>query len=291
MRSRISLLLSLGAAAFIGGVQAAVAGHVARQDFRQDADPIPYINFLNDEPGGTLHPISCQTTKLEWFYSGPKGTIDLVVTNVGVSQDAPPPALSSPPAASSTPTLGPLIPAGDSITARAFDLTITLAQGFDPEVDAYNWTVNVPQGWYIIRATMASPSYTTQTVPFFVFDGPNASCNPAIGVPSPATAIPVPFPVPASASNRENVGAIVGGTLGGVAVVALLLLGWFFYGKRQAAKRAKKAAARAKYTRSWRSSRSGEEDAVEKGPQDFKLKPLQLAGHQTIDLTTLPVNK
>jgi hypothetical protein len=196
------------------------------------------IFYFNNPP----LPMTCGSSTITWVYRGPGTSLDLQVTNVGVSQDTPPPPLIP----SSTSTTHNI---ATSIIGRAVpsalitppDITMTIATNLAASSRTFVWNpVNVSQGWYSLSATVTSPPLPQ--ISFYVRTGTNTSCLVAIS-PSAGSATITPASTSAFASipsqpashvslvsNVVNVGIIVGASVG---VAALMLLGLWLWCRRK----------------------------------------------------------
>lgn len=99
--------------------------------------------------------------------------------------------------------------------------------------------MNVPQGWYIINASMPAQSYSAVSVPFFVHSGPDTSCIAPIttsstggGTSPTTTGAPVPSNIPVAGASHTNLAAIIGVSIGAVVLVAIILLAWLWLYRR-----------------------------------------------------------
>ncbi|CAA7270253.1 unnamed protein product [Cyclocybe aegerita] len=115
--------------------------------------------------------------------------------------------------------------------AEPSSITTIIASNLDPGDMSYTWTsVNVPQGWYILTASLPERAYSVNSQSFFVHPGSSTACLPVAtsssstsstpsGSPSPTTTT---IPVGASSSS-VSIGTIVGISIGAVALVAAIL--------------------------------------------------------------------
>ncbi|KAF9527439.1 hypothetical protein CPB83DRAFT_895248 [Crepidotus variabilis] len=243
----------IGAAAFFTEVQAQAPNRVVELFARQASTsppapsgsiiPPPVLNFVDED---ILKPVVCQPVTIEWFYTGPANTISLLATNVGVSQSSLPAAMVSTGSSSGV---------GGSRAAIPL-ITVQIAK-INPFLQSYTWSkVNVPSGYYILNATMASPAFTASSNVIFIQSGSDLSClsvtsssfppgsssspttpNTSTSASASTSANPVLVPVgSSSSSNSTMIGAIVGSCVGAVALVALIFLIWLLYRKRRFAK-------------------------------------------------------
>ena len=128
---------------------------------------------------------TCGVAEIQWTYSGPSAPMSFNITDANVAQQAP---LSSTSAMSTSET-GTATP---SITQR--DITMRkrqysgyggtylpqineqLATQMDPLVGVWRWSsVNVPQGWYLILASVQGVLETSSSS-FFVQNGTDVGC-------------------------------------------------------------------------------------------------------------------
>ncbi len=180
------------------------------------ASPTPTLSFINWD---SFLPISCQSIGISWFYAGPRGTINLNVTNRGVSQSDPAPSPSSTSVTSSS-----------GVGSRI--ITINIGRNIGTLTYNFTWSsVNVPPGWYIIGASMPAFSFNAASEPFFVSAGPDQSClssffSSASTSPTAGSiaSSPVSNPNPMGASSRSGgIGVILSACLGGAALSAFIL--------------------------------------------------------------------
>ncbi|TFY73387.1 hypothetical protein EWM64_g10625, partial [Hericium alpestre] len=157
---------------------------------------------------------TCGTANINWDYGGAIGQLSLTITNDGVDQPSPPSSSSSSssaptssPAPSSSPSPSPSLvpvpssspaPSQSSVPPPTTDganvpggarpapppklrrqstptITETITDDLDPGQRNYIWQrVNVPQGWYILNATILETN--TSSSPFYVHSGQDTSC-------------------------------------------------------------------------------------------------------------------
>ncbi|KDR68363.1 hypothetical protein GALMADRAFT_215809 [Galerina marginata CBS 339.88] len=198
--------------------------------------PTPILVFQN-----VPQPITCKPVNITWFYTGPQNPFTLVATNLGVSQDDPAPPLTS----SSSKHFSLTDSDGDTDGDRRRAIptgannpmsivTVPIASNVDPTSSGYSWpSVNIPQGWYMINATMNAEEYSCVSPPFFVHNGTDTSCISEIVIPSTSSS-PTATPsspastgaVPVGGSSKLNLGAIVGVSVGAVVLVSFVLGAW-----------------------------------------------------------------
>ncbi|KIM42208.1 hypothetical protein M413DRAFT_10416 [Hebeloma cylindrosporum] len=168
--------------------------------------------------------ITCQPLELSWFYNGPDSVFTFYVTNVGVPQSSIPPPLSS--SSSSFPR-----PSNTFTNARRavpkganpepITTTVVLAANVPGTRLDLTWSaVTVPQGWYVINATMPSSQYTVLTSAFYVYTGADTSCLlDATASSTSRSPGSTGFPVPTGGSSTggAGTGTIIGATIGSVA--------------------------------------------------------------------------
>jgi hypothetical protein len=179
------------------------------------ASPSPTLSFIDWD---SFLPISCQSIGISWFYAGPRGTINLNVTNRGVSQSDPIPSPSS-----TSVTLP-----GKGVASRI--ITINIGRNIDTRTYNFTWSsVNVPPGWYIIGASVPAFSFNAVSEPFFVSAGPDQSClssffSSASASPTAGSIAFSPVSNPIGASSRSGgIGVILSACLGGAALLAFII--------------------------------------------------------------------
>ncbi|KAJ7669402.1 hypothetical protein DFH06DRAFT_1180841 [Mycena polygramma] len=209
--------------------------------------------------------LTCQPSLITWLYSSASDInfkdLALTITNVDVPQ------LSAP----STTAIGTF--STPTLQRRDGDLTQTIASGVDPTLGTFTWSnVDVSQGWYTMVATMASVNFQLQSSAFYVQNGPDVSCistsspssssAPTSSSPADPTSSPpssptssgdgssssgVTLPVTSGAS-KVNRGAIAGGVIGGLAVIAAAIAAYFYL---RYASASSSAPAGKRATRKW----------------------------------------
>ncbi|KAF7338764.1 hypothetical protein MSAN_02198900 [Mycena sanguinolenta] len=212
---------------------------------------------------------SCGIGVISWMYTAVTSSdpleMTLSITNEGVAQ---------PPAPSTTST-GEFHSAGSRRATNRRDDSITqqIAAGIDPEALVYTWaSVNVASGWYTVFADMPLlPGFVQESNSFFVAAGNNTSClastssssssslsssttpNPtSTGSPTSTGAAETTSGTPAvlASTSKVNRGAIAGGVIGGLAVVAAAIAA-FFYLRYASASTASVGSPRKRGTRKW----------------------------------------
>ncbi|KAI0824894.1 hypothetical protein BC628DRAFT_378940 [Trametes gibbosa] len=187
--------------------------------------PSPYFAFTTIPSAIT----ACSSTTLQWQYISPNPC------NISLL-------------ASST-----IVPNPDVISTPIIGFPVAL--DIDATLDSFTWSpVNLTAGRYIIRAT--GPGIGAQSVVFNIFNGSDVACLSTSSTPQPtdsatstdgATSSPSAIatstglegsptssatllPVTGAVSSRARVGAIAGGIIGGVAIVAAAVAAYFFFG-------------------------------------------------------------
>ncbi|KAF9268539.1 hypothetical protein L218DRAFT_515808 [Marasmius fiardii PR-910] len=177
---------------------------------------------------------TCMPATIPWSAGGPKLPITITITDIGVTQSAPP---SSPSATgkSGTNTFSNIATAilrravGDGLTMFAIGQSVNSALG------SYTWSsVNVSQGWYQLIAQTEDLNFVGHSQPIFVRNGTDTSCIDGASPSStqssqsqtstfqPTDTNTSPPSTGAIESRQLNVGAIVGGVVGGVVVLLAL---------------------------------------------------------------------
>jgi hypothetical protein len=187
---------------------------------------------------------TCGATDITWFYEGSEGLLSLLVTNVGVSQDNPIPTSTRhfTPVDSGTPVFKARAdPTG--ISQSTAPTSVVIGTNIDSDELKFLWEpVAVQSGWYIIQASIPEQGVNADSSPFFVQGSTDTSCLPpttsSSTTPPPASSTNsvspsetatstnpsgTAVPIAAASSSGLSKSAIVGITLGAVA----LALGWF----------------------------------------------------------------
>jgi hypothetical protein len=187
---------------------------------------------------------TCGQTNVHWTYTGSSSPLTLNITNINVSQQAPLSSIgpsSTPQASASAVTVSVTSP---SLVKRQFNgyggsylpsVNELIIAGIDPTVNNFTWTsVNVPQGWYQIYASVQNTVQATSSS-FFVQNGTNTNCVPQYAAAAPSTRssstshVPIATSSPSSAqSGHSHAGAIAGGVVGGLAFMAAVFAAIFF---------------------------------------------------------------
>ncbi|KAF7348604.1 hypothetical protein MVEN_01378200 [Mycena venus] len=189
---------------------------------------------------------TCQPAVISWMYS--PVTVDdplvltLNITNDGVLQPSPPSATAT--GTFATPNVGRAWNRRDLLPLTQ---QITTDSGINPLERTYTWpSVNVSAGWYELTATLGLPGFLQTSTSFYVQNGTDVSClasQPASSSSTPSnpssTGSPtstgaaetsgVTLPVSSSSgSSKVNRGAIAGGVIGGLAVIAAAIAAYFY---------------------------------------------------------------
>lgn len=134
----------------------------------------------------------------------------------------------------------------------------------------FRWSsVNVPQGWYFINASIPSQRYSVQSVPFYVFNGNDTSCISTST--SSVDDSPTSIPSPVAASSRPEtitIGAIIGASFGLAIVVAVLITAYIWL-KRGRGKRIDKSEY-PNTTHHWKELGSSESRNALRGDQPYR---------------------
>ena len=192
-------------------------------------------------------PTSCASTTFSWSYNGPNDPLLLQVTNVGVTQDAPPSTTTSSSTNSSIATARYFERSAPTIPISPMNLTVTLVTNYNPSALSYDWnTVNVSQGWYILLAIIrTNPISQTPSLPFFVRTGSNISCLDVTGktptptnTPSASSSLSLNTSTPVSGTSTSKVPTIVGVSVGmAVLVIGVLIVLWFILTRKRKSNR------------------------------------------------------
>ncbi|KAJ7770104.1 hypothetical protein B0H16DRAFT_1517271 [Mycena metata] len=192
---------------------------------------------------------TCETALVDWIYTplGGEDVPDLMIsiTNVGVPQGSPP--ISTTVSGTFNPNPRRSSPSRrDLITETLTPTPIT------PSVGLFQWSsVNVTAGSYAMVANLTDTSTVVQSLPFFVVNGPDVSCtlapasttssgpvstassgsgtSTASGGQPTSSGSTGTLPVSGSSSHKSvNKGAIAGGVIGGLAVIAAAIAAYFY---------------------------------------------------------------
>ena len=163
----------------------------------------PVLTFIDDD---ALQAFTCQAINVHWNYTGPSGSINLYTTNVGVPQ-------TSSKGSSST------------VNTSTTNITVTLGTNIDTSNSSFRWgSVDVPEGWYILNASMPAQSYSAQSDPFYVQTGNDTSCISS-STSNSKSANPSPHP------DIIPIAAIIGASFGLTIVVATMVVAYIFFRK------------------------------------------------------------
>ncbi|KAJ7034204.1 hypothetical protein C8F04DRAFT_1350071 [Mycena alexandri] len=189
---------------------------------------------------------TCEPALVAWIYTPLSGQdvpdLTLSITNVGVTQGSSP--------VSSTVSVSFTMNSRRSSFSRRDTITETLTPTpITPSVEVFQWpSVNVTAGWYAMLAAIGNA--VVPSLPFFVVNGSDISCTlPPIsttssspgftasggsGTPTASGGQPTSsgstgtLPVSGSGSSKVNNGAIAGGVIGGLAVIAAAIAAYFY---------------------------------------------------------------
>jgi hypothetical protein len=195
---------------------------------------------------------TCNSALITWTYSpvttGDPLELTLYITNVGVAQ-------LSAPAETTTGTfsrnVARAVDRRDSLTDQITPVPI------NPALRAFTWSsVNVTKGWYAIIGAIPSANFNQLSTSFYVENGADVSCLSSSSSSSPSST-PSPTGSPTSSgdtsstsgvtppvtsrSSKVNRGAIAGGVVGGLAVVAVAIAA-YLYLRYASASRASRAS-------------------------------------------------
>jgi len=186
---------------------------------------------------------TCGQTNVHWTYTGSSSPLTLNITNINVSQQAPlssigPSSTAQAPASAVTVSV-----TSPSLVKRQFNgyggsylpsVNEFIVAGIDPTVNNFTWTsVNVPQGWYQIYASVQNTVQATSSS-FFVQNGTNTNCVPQYAAASTnarsssTSHVPIATSSPSAQSGHSHAGAIAGGVVGGLAFMAAVFAAIFF---------------------------------------------------------------
>ncbi|KAJ7636879.1 hypothetical protein FB45DRAFT_907601 [Roridomyces roridus] len=178
---------------------------------------------------------SCNPANISWVYSPALGQdsteLSLTITNSGVPQ------LTQSATATASFSIHPFSRRDDPITT-----TITPVDFINPALREFTWSnVSVPAGMYIIQAFFPIQNTIFPSPSFFVANGCNdatassagpssssATSTTASSAPSPSSSSGSTLPVAAASSKKVNRGAIAGGIIGGLAIVAAAIAAYFY---------------------------------------------------------------
>ncbi|KAJ6608240.1 hypothetical protein B0H10DRAFT_1955599 [Mycena sp. CBHHK59/15] len=183
---------------------------------------------------------TCTPGTVSWIYVGSLSEVTLSITNGNVVQ------LPSP---SST-----ITGVFQTASARAINphsrreaINQPITNGtIDPAADSYTWNVNVPAGWYAIVAQFPLLTVTQVSDAFYVANGIDTSCLASSSGSSSSTTSAsstrsvtptssdgtsssgITLPVSGAATSKVNRGAIAGGVIGGLAVLAAAIAAYLY---------------------------------------------------------------
>ncbi|KAJ7096064.1 hypothetical protein C8R44DRAFT_748924 [Mycena epipterygia] len=250
---------------------ASVNGYVARED-SSAGSPTVGASLATVPPVFTFNEISNMTTctpatitwRYESFSDDLSSDLTLSITNVGVVQ-APAPSSTITGSFSSVINAGAI---GRAVYISRRDLTQSITGGtIFPTVETYTWlSVNVTAGWYVLTATIVPSDSATESTSFYVTNGSDTSClattsssvtasNPTSSGSATSSAPPlstsgVTLPVNVG-SSKVNRGAIAGGVIGGLAVLAAAIAAYFYLRYASASTGSRASPAKRSTPRRW----------------------------------------
>nr|GAT55784.1 predicted protein [Mycena chlorophos] len=209
------------------------------------------IDFVNGvAPGGAVfgwqsvpEMSTCEAADVSWFYGGGGDQLYITITNNGVAQQQ---SLSATTTGSFT-TKNARGFGGYAAQARRADVSMQISGSIPASNEFYSWSqVNVSSGWYVLIADLPATGTSSTSSAFFVADGTDTSCltgsassstasqstSPALTSTSSSASTSstnVVLPVDGSSSSKVNRGAIAGGVIGGLAVIAALIAAYFYF--------------------------------------------------------------
>ncbi|KAK7059753.1 hypothetical protein R3P38DRAFT_2759140 [Favolaschia claudopus] len=211
---------------------------------------------------------TCSEATITWQYSpvtaDDPGGLTLSITNENVAQ----------PPAPSTTVSGTFKPPGSRGLGRRADIQRPIASSIDPGLRTFTWTsVDAPPGWYEIIATLPFPDFSRQSQAFYVQNGTDTSCINSTPASSSTTSDPTSPPASPTASSsstisssggdgtlpvngaastsKVNRGAIAGGVIGGLAVIAAAIAAFFYFRYAAASSTSKGSPAKRGPSRRW----------------------------------------
>lgn len=215
----------------------------------------PVLSFLSLPSMKT-----CEPAQIAWLYRGPGINVLLTITNSDVDQDV----TTTSTAVLPTPTYTNPTDSGDVIRRRSLEIradpvTKIITQGTLALDGSYVWSsANVSVGRYILQASFPNVStVTTDSSPFSVTAGSDTSClggsNTSASSTGTGTGTSTRTPgttsrdtgttgtnsatsVPVVGATSVNKGAIAGGVVGGLAIVAAFI-GLFLFLRYQSSSR------------------------------------------------------
>ncbi|KAH9054934.1 hypothetical protein EDB87DRAFT_1362731 [Lactarius vividus] len=181
---------------------------------------------------------TCEVAEVQWTYSGPSAPMSFNITNVNVVQHAP---LASSVTSTSQSMTNQIYAypsfAQVGVSRRQFSgyggsylppVDEQLATQLDPLVGTWRWSsVNVPQGWYQMLATLQGV-LTASSSSFFVLNDTNVDCILQF-LPTSTSAVQITGTTVASITTEttskavSHIGTVVGGIVGGVAAIILAI--------------------------------------------------------------------
>ncbi|KAJ7746489.1 hypothetical protein DFH07DRAFT_591123 [Mycena maculata] len=209
---------------------------------------------------------TCTSVQISWVYSPVDGEeyMTLDITNDNVAQPSAPSLTAT--------TTGTFNSAG-ARALRVYQrdvLTESISDGYiNPSAHSYTWdSVNVTAGWYALVASFPITDSNVTSASFYVVNGSDTSCLGTVASSSStstqgsstsatstsassgagSTSTSVTLPVNAASSSKVNRGAIAGGVIGGLAVIAAAIAAYFYLRYASAASR---ASPRKRTTRKW----------------------------------------
>nr|VWP00774.1 FAD-binding FR-type domain-containing protein [Ganoderma boninense] len=155
--------------------------------------PTPTPNFASASLSATIR--TCAETTLNWNYSGPQETVEILLV----------PVASSPPA-----------------VRRSTSNNTLLAAGVDAMALQWSWPqVNVSAGQYVVLAS--GDGVTAVSQPLLIANGTDTSCLPA--EPSPQST--------RSSRGGPSTAALAGGIAGGIVGLVIAIGGYFVWRRYQ----------------------------------------------------------
>lgn len=177
--------------------------------------------------------LTCSTVTIQWVYNGttpPTSNYSLVVTNIGVNQGGP------------SRREHPLVPRQSTTVVNTTLAAVNVTTG------EFEWIkVNIPQGWYLMN--IYAPAGPVPSNVFNVTNGLDVSCVVGLSQSSisPSSSL-VTSTSPSQAASPTNTalvttstptvqkGAIAGGAVGGVVVLALIAALFLWLSRRRKAR-------------------------------------------------------
>ncbi|KAJ8517127.1 hypothetical protein ONZ45_g5665 [Pleurotus djamor] len=218
--------------------------HAARQETTTSGGAPPTSTLLPQFFFSRIDDMyTCTPATIEWAYAGPSSDFQMVITNRGVDQAAPAPAISTSSTSRPPSTLTNLVPRAEPTYVISEPVSTNIAP-FSPP---FTWQeVTVPEGWYKLVASLPSASFSAESRTFFVHNSTDVSCLISPPPPPPTSSqsstSPVSSPsqsqtdVPVVGASSANIssGAIAGSVIGGVAIVVACIAAFLFirYSKR-----------------------------------------------------------